>query len=113
MQLQKSALENLRFFKQTISSIKDGSCDQVPTASSLQDRCSNIRMEAEIAMAVDPEANLQSLIVYGARLGSLMMELFWIQVLNYEERPLIGIDALEEKLMELQAFVSELLEDSK
>jgi hypothetical protein len=112
MKLAEGALENLEFIRQTISSISNGSYDEEVGEPLFRLKCNNIRMEAEISTILYPEQIRPCLQKYHAELGNHMLDLFWLQILNDEEKPLTGIHAVEDMLNRLMVFIKGQIDES-
>jgi predicted Rossmann fold nucleotide-binding protein DprA/Smf involved in DNA uptake len=109
MHLQKSTLQNLKFFGQTVSGLSRGLYDDESTEMLLQIKCKNIKMEADIAMALYPESNRRCLEIYVEQLTRYLDNIEEMQKHTRDEEQLERLDVVFAKLYRLNRFIGALL----
>ena len=111
MNLTRRAPKDWKSFEDTISSIMDGSYDPEFSSMLLQVKCKTIKMEAEIAMALNPERKTRRLMeLYHMKIGKCLDSIKENQRFA-NDLQLEKLDVVYGKLFRLRKFIGELLEE--
>lgn len=110
MNLIQRAPKDWKSFEDTVSSILDGSYDSEFGSMLLQIRCKSIKIEAEIAMALNPEGKTRRLLeLYEMKIGKYLDQISEMQGLA-NDLQLEKLDVVYCKLYRLRRFIRGLLE---
>ncbi|WP_316788794.1 hypothetical protein [Pedobacter frigoris] len=108
IELAKGRKRNLRYFRETISSIANGRYDDEYTEMYLQLSCFDMRMDMEIAMTLYPESSRTQLKLYAEGIAGCLERINGMcESADYREKK--RLNAVCDALQRLGGFIWDLL----